>query len=194
MRSTGASSTRSPVPNGSRGSRLRRGDVGVPAAHHGSRPTGSQHGTLRVRAQERCHPSRKRHGLPDRRPDIRAPAFPAALVPGGITRAGGRTHQDGHPTPGQTSRPGHPRNGHRNPREAATHTAPWPRFSSAMRPWTPQHSTPRGARSRSAHWSGSGDSGGRRTPERGDLCMSGISLAGRRGCRRLGRIAAAPRG
>jgi hypothetical protein len=25
------------------------------------------------------------------------------------------------------------------PRQAATHTAPWPRFPSAMRPWTPQH-------------------------------------------------------
>jgi len=68
MRSTGASSARSPAPNGSRGSRLRRRDTNVPAAHHGSRPTGSQHGALRVRAPERCHPSRKRHGLPDRPP------------------------------------------------------------------------------------------------------------------------------
>jgi hypothetical protein len=56
-----------------------------------------------------------------------------------IARAAGRTHRDGRPTRGQTSRPGHPRNGHRNPRQAATHTAPWPRFPSAMRPWTPQH-------------------------------------------------------
>src|SRR5580658_5072703 len=31
-------------------------------------------------------------------------------------------------------------------------------------------------------------------PERDDLCMPGISLAGRRGCRRLGGIAAVPRG
>ena len=28
------------------------------------------------------------------------------------------------------------------PRQAATHTAPWPRFPSAMRPWTPQHNAP----------------------------------------------------
>jgi hypothetical protein len=55
-----------------------------------------------------------------------------------IARAAGRTHRDGRPTRGQTSRPGHPRNGHRNPRQAATHTAPWPRFPSAMRPRTPQ--------------------------------------------------------
>src|SRR5258708_37077233 len=31
-------------------------------------------------------------------------------------------------------------------------------------------------------------------PERDDLCMPGISLGGRRGCRRLGGIAAVPRG
>ena len=81
MRSTGASSTRSPAPNGSRGSRLRRRDAGVPAAHHGSRPTGSQHGTLRVRAQERCHPPRKRHGPgPPAQPS--AHPLPAASSPG----------------------------------------------------------------------------------------------------------------
>jgi hypothetical protein len=62
MRSTGASSTRSPAPNGGRRSRLRRRTpasrrrTSVPAAHHGSRPTGSQHGTLRVRAQEPVSP------------------------------------------------------------------------------------------------------------------------------------------
>ena len=71
------------------------------------------------------------------RPAITAPAFPAALAR--ESRAGGRTHRDGRSTRGQTSRSGSPRNGHRNLRQAATDTAPWPRFPSAMRPWTPQH-------------------------------------------------------
>jgi hypothetical protein len=48
-------------------------------------------------------------------------------------------------TPGWTPdsagnvKPGPPRERAPEPRQAATHTAPWPRFPSAMRPWTPQH-------------------------------------------------------
>jgi hypothetical protein len=71
------------------------------------------------------------------RPAISAPAFPAASLP----RIAGRWAD----TPGWTLdstanvKARRPRNGHRNPQRAAINTAPWPRFSSAMCPWTPQH-------------------------------------------------------
>ena len=59
-----------------------------------------------------------------------------------ITRAG-RTHGDARPAPRHTSSPTRPSGRAQAPRQAGTHTAPWPRFSSAMRPWTPQHQGPR---------------------------------------------------
>jgi hypothetical protein len=107
--------------------------------HVSARVTGAEQSLHERASQPRpVRPSRKRHGLPDRPPSHQRTRLPGRLVPG-KSRACGRTHADARSTRRQTSRPDSPRNGHRNPRQAATHTAPWPRFPSAMRPWTPQH-------------------------------------------------------
>jgi hypothetical protein len=72
------------------------------------------------------------------RPAITAPAFPAARIPG--NHAGRRADTCGCTLDSAANvKPGHPPERAPEPRQAATHTAPWPRFPSAMRPWTPQH-------------------------------------------------------
>jgi hypothetical protein len=79
-------------------------------------------------------PPRKRHGLPDRQPSHHRTRLPGQHRPG-KSRAAGRTHRDARPTRRQTSSPNPPGAGHRNPVKRLR-TAPWPRFPSAMRPWT----------------------------------------------------------
>ncbi len=72
-------------------------------------------------------------------PAISAPAFPARPHPG--NHAGRRADTPGWtPDSAANVKPGHPPERAPEPRQAATHTAPWPRFPSAMRPWMPQHS------------------------------------------------------
>ena len=72
------------------------------------------------------------------RPAISAPAFPAAHAPG--NHAGRRADTTGCTLDSAANvKPGTPPERAPEPRQAATHTAPWPRFPSAMRPWTPQH-------------------------------------------------------
>ena len=83
-------------------------------------------------------PPRKRHGLPDRQPSYHRTRLPGPHRPGKLR---------GPPadTPGCTLdsaahvKPGYAPERAPEPRQAATHTAPWPRFPSAIRPWTPQH-------------------------------------------------------
>jgi hypothetical protein len=72
-------------------------------------------------------------------PAISATTFPAARTPGEITRAIGATHRDGRSTWCRASSLDEPLDRGPESRQAATHTAHWPRFPSAMRPWTPQH-------------------------------------------------------
>ena len=72
------------------------------------------------------------------RPAISAPAFPAARIPG--NRAGRRADTCGCTLDSAANvKLGTPPEWAPEPRQAATHTAPWPRFPSAIRPWTPQH-------------------------------------------------------
>jgi hypothetical protein len=83
-------------------------------------------------------PSRKRHGLPNRPPSHHRTRLPRRPRP--RENAGDRADTQGcmldsaaHVKPGYTPErvP--------EPRQAATHTAPWPQFPSAIRPWTAQH-------------------------------------------------------
>ena len=71
------------------------------------------------------------------RPAISAPAFPAARIPGNRGPAGG--HNGCTLDSAANVKARQPPERAPEPRQAATHTAPWPRFPSAMRPWTPQH-------------------------------------------------------
>jgi hypothetical protein len=71
-------------------------------------------------------------------PAISAPAFPAALAPG-KSRGPAGGHNACTPDSAANVKLGTPPEWAPEPRQAATHTAPWPRFPSAMRPWTPQH-------------------------------------------------------
>src|SRR6202453_3133404 len=101
-------------------------------------PSTSETKARAARARSARPPARQASRSPE--PPAQPSAHPPSRPPSPWeSRAAGRTQRDGRSTRGQTSRPGHPRNGPRNPRQAATHTAPWPRFPSAMRPWTPQH-------------------------------------------------------
>jgi hypothetical protein len=71
-------------------------------------------------------------------PAISAPAFPARPHPGKSRgSASGHTGMDTRLGGKRQARA--PPERAPEPRQAATHTAPSPRFPSAMRPWTPQH-------------------------------------------------------
>jgi hypothetical protein len=76
------------------------------------------------------------------------PAQPSAHPPSGPPPPGksrgppGRHTPDGRPTRRRASSPDTPPERAPEPRQAATHTAPWPRFPSAICPWTPQHADP----------------------------------------------------
>ena len=90
-------------------------------------------------------PARERRTLPNRRPSHPrtrpSPAVPPRDTPGQQPDAGKCTLDSAaNVKPERTARLAHLRatRGQSGP-AASTHTAPWPRFPSAMCPWTPQH-------------------------------------------------------